>query len=68
VGKHVNLTIYNILGQSVRPVWTGPLPVGKHELTWDGRDAQGHPVAAGVYVYRLQVDEQTHTRKMVKLE
>ena len=46
----------------------GPLPAGKHELTWDGRDAQGHPVATGVYVYRLQVDEQTHARKMVKIE
>ena len=66
--KDVDLTIYNVLGQPMRQVWTGPLPAGKHELTWDGRDAQGQPVAAGVYVYRLQVDEQTHTRKMVKLE
>ena len=66
--KDVNLTIYNVLGQPLRQVWTGPLPAGEHELTWDGRDAQGHPVAAGVYVYRLQVDDQTRTRKMVKLE
>ena len=66
--KNVNLTIYNILGQPMRQVWTGPLPAGEHKLTWDGRDAQGRPVAAGVYVYRVQVDEQTRTRKMVKLE
>ena len=66
--KNVDLTIYNMLGQPMRQVWTGPLPAGEHALTWDGRDAQGQPVAAGVYVYRLQVDEQTRTRKMVKLE
>ncbi len=66
--KNVDLTIYNILGQPMRQVWTGPLSAGEHELTWDGRDAQGQPVAAGVYIYRLQVDEQTHTRKMVKIE
>ena len=66
--KNVDLTIYNVLGQPMRQVWTGPLPAGEHQLTWDGRDAQGQPVATGVYVYRLQVDEQTHTRKMVKLE
>ena len=66
--RNVNLTIYNVLGQPMRQVWTGPLPAGKHELTWDGRDAQGRPVATGVYVYRLQVDDQTRTRKMVKLE
>ena len=66
--KNVDLTIYNILGQPLRQVWTGPLPAGEHQLTWDGRDAQGQPVATGVYVYRLRVDEQTPARKMVKLE
>ena len=66
--RNVDLTIYNVLGQPMRQVWTGPLPAGEHELTWDGRDAQGLPVAAGVYVYRLQVGEQTRTRKMVKIE
>ena len=52
----------------MRQVWTGPLAAGEHELTWDGRDAQGRPVAAGVYLYRVQVDEQTRTRKMVRIE
>ena len=66
--KNVNLTIYNVLGQPLRQLWTGPLPAGEHQLTWDGRDAKGRPVAAGVYVYRLQVDEQTRARKMVKIE
>ena len=66
--KDVDLTIYNVLGQPLRRVWTGPLPAGEHRLTWDGRDAQGRPVAAGVYVYRLQVGEQMHTRKMVKID
>ena len=66
--RNVDLTIYNVLGQPMRQVWTGSLPAGEHELTWDGRDAQGQPVAAGVYVYRVQVGEQTRTRKMVKIE
>ncbi|MCY3790594.1 MAG: FG-GAP-like repeat-containing protein [Gemmatimonadetes bacterium] len=66
--KDVDLTIYNVLGQPLRRVWTGPLPAGEHQLIWDGRDAQGQPVAAGIYVYRLQVDDQTRARKMVKLE
>ena len=64
----VDLAIYNVLGQPVRQVWAGPLAAGEHRLTWDGRDAQGQPVAAGVYVYRLQVGDQTRIRKMVKLE
>ncbi|MDE2806928.1 MAG: FG-GAP-like repeat-containing protein, partial [Gemmatimonadota bacterium] len=64
----VDVTIYNVLGQPVRQVWAGPLVAGEHQLTWDGGDAQGQPVAAGVYLYRLQVGEQTRIRKMVKLE
>ena len=64
----VDLTIYNVLGQPVRQMWNGPLAAGDHRLTWDGRDAQGQSVAAGVYVYRLQVGDQTRIRKMVKLE
>ena len=66
--RNVGLTIYNVLGRPMRRVWNGPLAAGEHRLTWDGRDAQGRPVAAGVYMYRVQVDEQTRTRKMVKLE
>ncbi|MDE2734452.1 MAG: FG-GAP-like repeat-containing protein [Gemmatimonadota bacterium] len=64
----VDVTIYNVLGQPVRQVWAGPLVAGEHRLAWDGRDAQGQSVAAGVYLYRLQVGEQTRIRKMVKLE
>ena len=64
----VDLTIYNVLGQPVRQVWNGPLAVGEHRLTWDGRDAQGQPVAAGVYVVRLHMGDQMRIRKMVKLE
>ncbi len=64
----VDVTIYNVLGQPVRRVWNGSLAAGAHRLAWDGRDAAGKPVAAGVYWYRLQVDDQTHTRKMVKIE
>ena len=64
----VDLTIYNVLGQPVRRVWVGSLAAGAHRLTWDGRDAQGQSVAAGVYMYRLQMGEQTRIRKMVKLE
>ena len=64
----VGLTIYNVLGQPVRHVWNGPLAAGEHRLVWDGRDAQGQPVAAGVYLYQLQRGDQTRIRKMVKLE
>ena len=64
----VDLAIYNVLGQPVRQVWAGPLAAGEHRLTWDGRDTRGQSVAAGIYLYRLQVGDQMRIRKMVKLE
>ena len=64
----VDLTIYNVLGQPVRQVWNGPLAAGEHRLAWDGRDAEGQAVAAGVYLVRLHQGDQTRIRKMVKLE
>ena len=66
--EDVDVSIYNVLGQPVRQVWNGALAAGEHRLGWDGRDEQGQPVAAGVYLYRLQVGEQTRIRKMVKLD
>ena len=63
-----DVAIYNLLGQLVRQVWSGPLAAGEHRLTWDGRDGQGQPVASGAYLYRVRVDDQLRTRKMVKLE
>ena len=66
--EEIDLTIYNVLGQPVRRVWAGSLAAGEHRLAWDGQDAQGQPVAAGVYLYRLQVGDQTRIRKMVKIE
>ena len=64
----VELAIYNVLGQPVRQVWNGALAAGEHRLGWDGRAGPGQAVAAGVYLYRLQVGEQTRIRKMVKLD
>ena len=64
----VDVAIYNLLGQLVRQVWSGPLAGGEHRLTWDGRDDKGQLVASGAYLYQLRVDEQLRTRKMVKLE
>jgi hypothetical protein len=36
-------------------------------LTWDGHDASGRPVPAGVYFLRLQGDEQTLSRRFLWL-
>ena len=63
----VSLRVYDVLGRRVRQVWQGPLGAGRHRLVWDGRDEAGQAVAAGVYIYQVEVDGQTEAKKTTKL-
>lgn len=49
----VALGIYDAGGRLVRQLFNGPCSSGEHAATWDGRDATGRPVPAGVYFSRL---------------
>ncbi|MCE2449884.1 MAG: fibronectin type III domain-containing protein [Candidatus Latescibacteria bacterium] len=64
VGGRVVLTLYNMAGQPVRKLLDGELAVGYHKVWWDGRDEQGGPVASGVYLYRVQTQEQVVVGKI----
>lgn len=61
---HVQLKIYDLLGREVLSLIDEQKKVGKHEVTWDGRNEHGEPVASGIYIYRLQVGENAKFRKM----
>jgi hypothetical protein len=47
------LALFDATGRLVRQLATGRLPAGDHEITWDGRDRRGRPVAGGRYYCRL---------------
>ncbi len=66
----VTLTIYDINGHVVRDLDLGHQPVGIYKgknraAHWDGRNAEGEPVASGVYFYTLKAGDFTATRKML---
>ncbi len=63
----VSVAIYNLRGQLVRRLEEGQLPSGNHVLNWDGADAQGNQVAAGIYLYRFQAGDVSCTRKMLRI-
>lgn len=63
----VRLSVYNSLGQDVRSLVSDNLSAGTHEVSWDGRDAGGKRVAAGMYFYRLQAGSTSEIRKMTLL-
>jgi hypothetical protein len=61
----VKLAIYDAAGRRVRTLVDGALEAGVHQLAWDGRDARGQLVPAGVYFARLGVGPEVHTRSLV---
>ena len=66
----VTVTIYAANGAVVRTLDLGHRRAGSYASRsraayWDGRNAQGEPVASGVYFYTLQAGDFSATRKMV---
>ena len=65
------LQIFDLAGQHVITLVENRHQAGRYEALWRGMDAQGHPVATGVYFYELSyIDGSEHsrlTRKMLLL-
>ncbi|MDE0313844.1 MAG: cohesin domain-containing protein [Candidatus Poribacteria bacterium] len=66
----VSITIYTADGKLIRQLNLGHLPVGIYQhrsraAHWDGKNAQGEPVASGVYFYTFSAEQFTATRKML---
>ncbi|MEM8484465.1 MAG: FlgD immunoglobulin-like domain containing protein [Bacteroidota bacterium] len=62
--QHVDLRVFDLMGRHVTTLYQGEQAAGLHRVQWHGLDQHQHPVANGVYFYRLQSQTWTHTRKM----
>jgi len=58
--SHVNLSVYNTLGQLLATLVNGEEGAGDHEATFDGSECAG-----GVYFYRLQAGSFVQTRTLL---
>jgi hypothetical protein len=64
----VLLRIYDVAGRLVREIDEGEREAGGHSFEWDGRDAEGHRVASGVYFLSLDTDAVTLSTKVIRLK
>jgi len=64
----VTIEVFNIKGQKVNTVANDNFKAGKHSVVWNGDDAQGKAVGSGVYFYRMQTTDFTHTKKALLLK
>jgi hypothetical protein len=65
----VQLRVYDLAGRLVRTLIDQEMQAGvDHRAVWNGRDASGHTVSSGVYLYRLQAGDLEETKRMVLLK
>ena len=62
------VSIYNLRGQLIRTlVNSQKLLPGEHSYTWDGKNDNGQPAAAGIYFFKMVSGKYSATRKMLLL-
>ena len=63
----VVLKVYDLLGQEVRTLVDEKKKPGFHTVYWDGKNKNVQDVASGIYLYRLEAESFTKTRKALLL-
>lgn len=61
----VRLDIFDITGQLVTTLVDEDLAVGSYKVVWRGQNRNGIQAGSGVYIYRLQTENLTLTKKML---
>ncbi|HOD54615.1 MAG TPA: T9SS type A sorting domain-containing protein [Candidatus Cloacimonadota bacterium] len=66
--SHVSLKVYNIKGQLVKTLVNGSRDKGVSKEVWHGDNDDKKPVTSGIYLYKLQINNETLTRKMMLIK
>jgi len=62
---HVEVIVYNVLGQKVRTLVNEKLSPGFHLIAWDGKNDQGLKVSTGIYLLKMKSKDFVQTKKMM---
>ena len=67
--ENVEIRIYNVKGQLVKPFIRGFQNAGEHQVIWNGLDDNAHAVTSGIYFYTLNLNgKNIQTKKMLLLK
>ncbi len=65
--SNVKLAIFDVTGRLINELVNTDMNIGNHSVDWNGLDINGNNVGAGIYLYKLQTDKFTKTKKMILL-
>jgi flagellar hook assembly protein FlgD len=64
----VSIAIYDMRGGLVKTLVDDVQTSGYSTIKWDGTNDRGQKVSAGLYLYRIDAESFTDTKKMVLLK
>jgi flagellar hook assembly protein FlgD len=64
----VTITIYDMLGRAINTIVNEVQEAGNQSIIWDGTSTNGSAVAAGIYLYQMQTNQYTQTKKVILLK
>jgi hypothetical protein len=65
-GAAVSIDVQDLQGRRVRGLYRGDAPAGPLALDWDGRDASGREVPAGLYFVRATTGADQAVARLVR--
>lgn len=66
-GGDIRIDIFNVQGRRIRTFKPLSFRAGLHQIKWNGRSDQGHPVPAGIYIVRLKTAYNISSAKLIML-
>jgi photosystem II stability/assembly factor-like uncharacterized protein len=63
--QHVNITIYDMLGHTIKVLMSRSINTDTHIVTWDGTNVDGNRVSSGVYFYIVKTELSIIKKKML---
>ncbi len=66
--EFVSLKIYDIKGNFVNTIIEAQHTSGLHEYLWDGKNIAGKQMSSGIYLYHLESESHSSSKKMILLK
>ena len=65
---NIELTVYDVLGQKVKTLYSGAIAQGQYTAQWNGTNQNGQSVPSGIYFGVLKSNSFNQTIKMMLLK
>lgn len=65
--QDIKIGVYDLKGRELVTLVNGKKAAGSYKVLWDGKNAQGYPLGAQIYIVRFQSDKQVKNTKIYKI-